>query len=128
MELIRASDEGRRAVARTETFTGTVLAESRLSGIPGVMMNTLLFCPCARTHWHSHEQGQILQIVSGQGFVASADGELHVVNPGDTIWTPPGQIHYHGATRDNFMVHHAISLGDITWLDEVPDHVYGQPA
>lgn len=126
MKVVRTSSEGRKAPSRAEHFTGDVRGEARLSDIPGVTMNTVLFSPGARTHWHSHEDGQIIHVVAGQGLVGTADGELSVVNEGDTVWSPPGEVHYHGATQHNFMVHDAISLGKINWMEEVSDDQYGQ--
>jgi quercetin dioxygenase-like cupin family protein len=32
------------------------------------------------------------------------------VRPGDTIDTPPGEWHWHGAAPDHFMTHLALSL------------------
>lgn len=126
MKVVPASADGRKAPSRADHFTGDVRGEARLSDIPGVTMNTVLFAPGARTHWHSHEDGQIIHVVAGQGFVGTADGELSVVSEGDTVWSPPGEVHYHGATHDNFMVHDAISLGSINWMEEVPDDRYGR--
>jgi quercetin dioxygenase-like cupin family protein len=48
---------------------------------------------------------------------------------GDTIYTEPGQEHWHGATTDNFMCHLAMlegvpGSGGTTWLEPVTDEQY----
>jgi quercetin dioxygenase-like cupin family protein len=92
-----------------------------------VRVNTVRFAPCARTAWHSHASGQTLHVTDGIGLVQSRGGEVLVIRPGDTIWTPPGEWHWHGAARDHFMVHTAIWEGDQTeWGDVVTDEEYGQ--
>ena len=35
-------------------------------------------------------------------------GELSRSAPGDTIYTPPGEWHWHGAAPDRFMTHLAM--------------------
>lgn len=51
------------------------------------------------------------------------------VHPGETIYTPPGEEHWHGATSDDFMEHLAMLEGTAdsdgtTWLDHVTDREY----
>ena len=53
-------------------------------------------------------------------------GEVIEIRPGDVIYTPPGEEHWHGAAPDNFMVHTAIwEDDDATWGDHVTDEEYG---
>jgi quercetin dioxygenase-like cupin family protein len=51
----------------------------------------------ARAVWHSHPRGQILLAVSGLGHVQAEGGDIVVLRPGDSIWAPPGERHWHGA-------------------------------
>lgn len=100
-------------------FTGRVWSYLSLPPADGVVINSVCFEPSARTFWHAHSIGQILHVLAGRGFV-QADGEpavaLHV---GDTVWTPQGERHWHGAAPDSYMVHLAISLGSAEWQEEV---------
>lgn len=51
----------------------------------------------ARTAWHSHPRGQILVAIAGLGQV-QVDGEDVVeLRPGDSVWAPPAERHWHGA-------------------------------
>ena len=106
---------------RTETFTGTVWADPVLAGVPDVTVNTVVFMPGGRTHWHTHDAGQILLVTHGCGYVQTRAGEGSWVSPGDVVHFPPGEEHWHGAGPDTYLVHTAISLGGHEWLDEVTD-------
>jgi quercetin dioxygenase-like cupin family protein len=51
---------------------------------------------------------------------------------GDTVYTPPGVWHWHGAAPDSFMTHLALSdssreagATDVEWGDHVSDDEYG---
>jgi quercetin dioxygenase-like cupin family protein len=105
------------------TFTGEVWRDTVLPRQDGVGIANVFFAPGARTHWHSHEGGQILIVLAGEGFVGDKDGVVRV-SVGDTIWTPPGVRHWHGATSDRYMIHTGISLAGVTWAEPVADEAY----
>jgi quercetin dioxygenase-like cupin family protein len=109
-------------------FTGDAFPYLTMPATDGVVINTVDFTPGARTHWHSHERGQILQVLAGRGLVQSAGGPIVVLRAGDTVWVPPGERHWHGAAPDSFMVHTAISLGETAWEVPVTDEEYGATA
>ena len=47
-------------------FTGTVWRDAApVDASPDVAVNRVLFEPGARTHWHTHPEGQILYIITG---------------------------------------------------------------
>ena len=46
------------------------------------------------------------------------------VSTGDTIWTPPGVRHWHGAAPDRYMIHTGISLAGVNWQEPVTDEAY----
>lgn len=104
-------------------FTGDVFPYVTMAQIDGVTINTVNFTPGARTFWHHHENGQILQVLAGRGYVSAGD-ELRVIRQGDTVWCPPGEEHWHGAAPDSFMTHVAISLGQTVWADPVTEQEY----
>lgn len=105
-------------------FTGAVHPYLTMQGTDGVTINTVCFTPGARTFWHSHENGQILQVVAGRGLVQAEGGPCHDLRAGDTVWSPPGERHWHGAARGSFLTHVAISLGTTHWGEELPDELY----
>ena len=109
-------------------FTGVAYPYLTMAATDGVTINTVNFTPGARTYWHAHEHGQILQVLAGRGLIQAQGLPVRVVRAGDTIWTPPGETHWHGAAPDSFMTHTAISLGVTQWADAVSDTDYRSSA
>ncbi|HEU5356908.1 MAG TPA: cupin domain-containing protein [Actinocrinis sp.] len=116
-------------------FTGDVYFDviARGEEPSRVRVNTVRFAPCARTAWHTHAMGQTLHVTEGVGLVQARGGEVIVMKPGDTVYTPPGEWHWHGAAPENFMTHLAIweSAGpdageETTWGEHVTDEEYGK--
>lgn len=125
MKIKRSSTFDGTAGKPGSQFTGDVFPYVTMAQTDGVTINTVNFTPGARTYWHHHEHGQILQVLAGRGFVC-ANGEVHVIRAGDTVWCPPGEQHWHGAAPDSYMVHTAISLGTTEWAGPVADDEYSQ--
>jgi quercetin dioxygenase-like cupin family protein len=123
MIVIRAHEQAGMAGKQGSQFTGTAYPHLTMSQ-DGVTINTVTFTPGARTHWHAHEDGQIIQVIAGRGLVGLRDGSCHVVCAGDTIWTPPNEPHWHGAASDAYLTHVAISLGTTHWAEAVDEHLY----
>lgn len=119
MQLARGRGEGEPSELRTSTFTGTVCVDPVLSA-PGVAVNSVLFLPGARTYWHVHPGGQLLLVTSGRGFVVTRERTV-AVQSGDTVWTEPGEEHWHGGGVDTCLVHVAVSHLTTEWHDEVTD-------
>jgi quercetin dioxygenase-like cupin family protein len=86
------------------------------------------FAAGARTAWHTHPQGQILQVESGLGWFGRDTGEVFEIKPGDTVYIPPLERHWHGASANQTMTHLAMQrLEDgisATWLEQVSDEAY----
>ena len=125
MKIFRAAQIPSEA-GDVKTFTGDVVRTTLASDKAGTPVNVyrVEFSPGARTHWHTHDQGQILVVTSGGGRARSRDGSGGRLAPGDVVWIPPGEEHWHGADADSYMVHLAISLGGHDWLDPVTDEEY----
>ena len=111
-------------------FTGTVRIDSPFKGsdparITGAIVT---FEPGARTAWHTHPLGQTLLVTAGCGWVQRWGGPIEEIRPGDVIWFPPSEKHWHGATATPAMTHIAIQeqldgkAGD--WLEKVSDQQY----
>ncbi|MGH2887338.1 MAG: cupin domain-containing protein [Solirubrobacteraceae bacterium] len=124
MKINHGRVAGMPSAQRGETFTGTVWSEPLLRDVPGVIVNTVFFPPGVRTHWHSHETGQILIVTHGSGLAFNEDGDGGAIIPGDVVWLDPGERHWHGARPDTWMSHVAISLGTTQWEDAVTDDEY----
>jgi quercetin dioxygenase-like cupin family protein len=117
----------------SEMFTGDVYYDIIVRGEEPsrVRANAVHFAPCARTAWHSHAMGQTLHVTEGVGLVQVRGGEVMVMRPGDTVHTPPGEWHWHGATANRFMTHLAIweageSAPETQWGEHVTDEEYGR--
>ena len=82
----------------------------------------------ARTAWHTHPLGQTLIATSGCGLVQHWADQIEEIHPGDVVWIPPGEKHWHGATATTAMTHIAIQeqLEGKTadWMEKVSDEQY----
>ncbi len=126
MEVIHSRVAGARSERREGTFTGEVWVDPVMGTTDGVTINDVFFTPGSRTFWHHHEAGQILPVSSGYGIVCAAGGKPQVLKAGTTVWTPPGEQHWHGGGAVCCMQHMAISLGQTRWLDPVSDDDYAR--
>lgn len=124
MKVVSPSDEPTSAGRGGSTFTGDVFTYPTMEYTDGASINNVCFTPGARTHWHRHENGQVLMVLAGKGLVQSEGEQVNVIRAGDTVWTPPRELHWHGATSTTYMTHRAISLGEITWESSVSDSEY----
>jgi quercetin dioxygenase-like cupin family protein len=120
MRIVHGRD-GQASEQRPKTVSGEAWFDPVLPPTDGTMITTVFFTPGARTFWHRHQNGQILQVLSGRGLVCADGDDPHPITAGDTIWVPAGERHWHGAAPDSFMSHMAISLGATHWEEEVAD-------
>ena len=83
----------------------------------------------ARTAWHTHPLGQTLIVTAGLGWAQRWGETKEEIRPGDVVWFPPGEKHWHGAAPTTAMTHIAIveALGgkSADWLEKVSDEQYG---
>ncbi len=86
------------------------------------------FEPGARTAWHIHPLGQTLVVTAGCGRAQRWGGPVEEIRPGDVVWFPPGEKHWHGAAPTTAMTHMAIveKLDGQTadWMEKVSDEQY----
>ncbi|HET7629584.1 MAG TPA: cupin domain-containing protein [Bacillales bacterium] len=122
MEVVRGR-AGKPSENRTATFTGKVWGDGILS-TGNVTVNDVYFEPGARTNWHKHEEGQLLLIQHGAGYVVNEAGDVLAVRAGDKVFIPAGEVHWHGGAPDSYMLHTAISLKKTEWLHPVSDDDY----
>jgi len=123
------------AKAPAARFTGDVWVDMIAEGREPsrLRVGTVRFAPGARTAWHRHAVGQTLHVTEGTGLVQARGGEILVMRAGDTVHTPPGEWHWHGAAADCFMTHLALAEGggdaampDVEWGEHVTDEEYAQ--
>jgi len=111
-------------------FTGTVRIDPLLDppAPARVAGASVTFEPGARTAWHTHPLGQSLIVTAGCGWTQRQGGPREEIRPGDVVWIPPGEKHWHGATATAAMTHIAIQeMLDgkaVDWMEKVTDQQY----
>ena len=129
MQIIKAGSRP-TIQASSDYFTGTVWQDPIIKTDEPARVRALRvsFEPEARTAWHTHPLGQTLHVVSGVGLICLRNEAPQLIKSGDTVWIPPDEEHWHGASATNSMTHIAIQEalnGDVaTWLEKVSDEEY----
>ena len=129
MQIIKSNSRPTRK-ASSEYFTGTVWQDPIIETDEPARVRALkvAFEPRARTAWHTHPLGQTLHVINGVGLMGLRNEVPQVIKAGDTVWIPPGEEHWHGASSTNSMTHIAIQEalnGSVaTWLEKVSDREY----
>ena len=130
MDIRRAGSQPSRK-GPEDWFTGTVRIDplfdrsepARVSGA------SVTFEPGARTAWHTHPLGQTLIVTAGAGRVQQWGGPMQEIRPGDIVWFPAGEKHWHGAAPATAMTHIAVQEQldgkAVDWLEHVSDEQYG---
>jgi quercetin dioxygenase-like cupin family protein len=90
---------------------------------------SVTFEPGARTAWHTHPLGRTLIITAGCGRVQRWGDAIEEIRPGDVVWLPPGEKHWHGAAPATAMTHIAVQEQldgkTVDWMEKVSDEQYG---
>ncbi|MCA0873787.1 cupin domain-containing protein [Seohaeicola saemankumensis] len=129
MEILKAGSRP-TLKARSEWFTGTVWQDPVIEAPEPARLRALRvhFEPGARTAWHTHPLGQTLYVLTGVGLVGLRGQAPQVIRPGDTVWIPPGEEHWHGAGPETGMAHlamqEALDGSVAVWLEHVTDADY----
>ena len=130
MDIMRKADQ-KTTEGSADYFTGRVTitgqfqreAPSRVSGA------LVRFEPGARTAWHTHPLGQTVIVTSGLGWAQREGGPIEDIRPGDVVWFPPGEKHWHGAAPTTAMSHIAVQERldgkAVDWMEHVTDAQYG---
>ena len=116
-----------------EWFTGNVRIDPlflQANGPSRVTDASVTFEPGARTAWHSHPLGQTLIVTAGCGRVQREGGPVEEIRPGDSVWIPPNEKHWHGAAPTTSMTHIAVQEeldgSSATWFEHVSDEQYAE--
>ena len=111
-------------------FTGNVRIDPLFQAEPPGRAGgaAVTFEPGARTAWHTHPAGQTLIVTAGLGRVQREGGPIEEIRPGDVVWFPAGERHWHGAAPGVAMTHIAIQEAvnglAATWMEQVSDADY----
>ena len=129
MEINRAGSRP-SGKAPAEHFTGAVRMDPVVQAPDPARVYAawVTFEPGAHTAWHTHPLGQTLIVTSGCGLVQSWGGPVEKIRPGDVVWCPPGEKHWHGATPTTAMTHIAVlevlNGKNVDWLEPLTDAQY----
>ena len=129
MDITRSGSQP-SAKGPAEWFTGSVRIDSPFQrSSPARAGGAIVtFEPAARTAWHTHPLGQTLIVTAGLGLIQSWGGPIEQIRPGDVVWCPPGEKHWHGATPTTAMTHIAIlerlDGKNVEWMEKVSDEQY----
>ena len=113
-----------------EWFTGTVRIDPLFQAPEPARVScaSVTFEPGARTAWHTHPLGQTLIVTAGCGLAQRWGGPIEQIRPGDVIWFPPGEKHWHGAAATTAMTHTTIQEQlngtPVEWMEKVSDEQY----
>lgn len=110
----------------SDRFTGDVWFDAIASGegVSRLRASIVRFAPGARSAWHSHSLGQTLHVTEGTGLVVTRTRVI-VMSAGDSVLTPPGEEHWHGAFPEQFMTHLGMWEGDeFVWGELVTEVEY----
>lgn len=133
MELKKAGSQP-SGKGQADYFTGSVRMDPLHSPAEParVAINNVTFEPGARTAWHTHPLGQTLIVTAGCGLAQSWGGAVSKIRPGDVVWFPPGEKHWHGAAAQTALTHISIveqqAGKSADWLEKVSDEQYAAGA
>jgi quercetin dioxygenase-like cupin family protein len=97
----------RRELGRIDALDGSAILVSFEAG--------------TRNSWHRHSGGQVLYVLEGVGRVSARTGGPVEIRPGDLVYAPPAEEHWHGAAEGQPMTHLALSFGETEFLEPVTD-------
>jgi quercetin dioxygenase-like cupin family protein len=129
---IRRSGSQPSAKGPADWFTGTVRIDPlfQASDPARAAGACVTFEPGSRTAWHTHPLGQTLIVTCGVGRVQRWGGPIEEIRPGDVVWFPPSEKHWHGASPTKAMTHiaiqEALKSNVVDWMEQVSDEQYGK--
>jgi quercetin dioxygenase-like cupin family protein len=104
-----------------QSYLNTLIADPEVS----VGVGTVTFEPGCRNNWHIHRDGfQLLLVTGGEGWYQEDGKPARRLKAGDVVATHDGVKHWHGATKDSWFVHIAITAGTPEWLEPVDEETY----
>ncbi len=105
MKVIKVS-RVKKELNSGKLFTGQVTMQPIIGkGLTSDLLITKVnFGPGVRNKFHGHSLEQVLIVTKGKGIVATEKEQITVV-PGDVIFVPPGEKHWHGAAEGSKFSH-----------------------
>lgn len=133
-ELDAAKDAGIFSLGNTnDAYAQYFNGQSYLNPLvadPAIPVNVgnVTFEPGCRNNWHRHIDGgyQLLLVTSGEGWYQEAGKKPQKLTVGDVVVIKEGVKHWHGAAKNSWFAHVAITAGASEWLEAVSDEEYDQ--
>lgn len=115
---------------KNETYQKYFIGQSYLQSLVAdpeieVGVSNVSFEPGCRNNWHKHNNGfQILIGLAGEGWFQEEGKPAKKMHPGDVVVIHDGAKHWHGATKNSWFSHLAITAGTPEWLEPVSEEYY----
>ncbi|MGL9731024.1 cupin domain-containing protein [Enterococcus sp. DIV0756] len=115
---------------KNEAFAHYFIGQSYLQSLvadPAINVGVanVTFEPGCRNNWHIHLDGfQLLLVTGGEGWYQEEGKVAQFLHAGDVVVTHDGVKHWHGAAKDSWFEHIAITAGTPEWLEPVSDEWY----
>lgn len=104
-----------------QSYLQSLVADSEIE----VGVSNVSFEPGCRNNWHKHNNGfQILIGLAGEGWFQEEGKQAKKMHPGDVVVIHDGVKHWHGATKNSWFSHLAITAGTPEWLEPVSEEYY----
>lgn len=92
-----------------------------------VGVGNVTFEPGCRNNWHVHHDGfQVLLVTGGEGWCQEEGESARFLKAGDVVVTHDGVKHWHGAAKDSWFEHFAVTASTPEWLEPVSDEIYSE--
>lgn len=120
---------GQKNEAYAKYFTKDSFLQPLLASDDNVDVNVanVTFEPACRNDWHIHHDGyQLLLVTAGKGWYQEFGKPAKLLKAGDVVKINEGIKHWHGATKDSWFSHVAITKGTSEWLERVSDKEYAK--
>ena len=102
-----------------------ITGQSASLDVEGLRISRRRFEPGARSAWHRHTHGQLLFVAEGAARTQQRGAPMREMEPGDSDYTPPNVVHWHGAAPHTHFIQVAVGFGDGTdWFEDVSDDAY----
>jgi alkylhydroperoxidase/carboxymuconolactone decarboxylase family protein YurZ/quercetin dioxygenase-like cupin family protein len=93
-----------------------------------VSVANVSFEPSCHNNWHVHQNGyQILLVTDGLGWYQEWGKAAQQLKAGDVVNIPANVKHWHGAAKNSWFAHIAITKGITEWHEPVLDEEYNEP-
>ena len=91
-------------------FIGTVWLSMLTRNTPSCPVANVTFEPGCRNNWHTHPGGQLLLVTDGKGWYQEEGKPAKTLQAGDVVEIPANIKHWHGAAKDSWMAHLAVTV------------------